>query len=364
MLIGTSASGVVNDVQATPIASHMPGVEIHAQLIDQILQGVYLTRPDWATGAELIFAMVVSLVLIVALPRIGALASALVGVLGDHRRRRRIVVGVSRLPAAARPGVSDDGRRAGLFHCLGLGLSAHRDAPPRSARHVLAVHVAALRRRAGEEPGKAGARRRGAKSDGDVLRYPRVHDLVGGADPARADPSDEQLYLADDRRHRRLWRHDRQVYRRLHHGVLERAARRPRPRQACGRGGARHPPQAGRAEPQAEARGRGSGQAVSRAARRHRPQHRRMRRRQFRLRAALQLFAARRPGEPRLAARRACASSTRSIWSSARRPRNCSTIPASSSSTSSRSRAKATRSRFSPCRPRTTRRPTGACMPS
>ena len=82
VLIGTSAAGVVNDIQATPVASHMPGVEIHAQLIDQILQGVYLARPDWATGAELIFAMVVSLVLIVALPRIGALASGLVGVLG------------------------------------------------------------------------------------------------------------------------------------------------------------------------------------------------------------------------------------------------------------------------------------------
>jgi adenylate cyclase len=80
VLIGTSANGVVNDIQSTPIASHMPGVEIHAQLIDQILQGVYLTRPDWATGAELVFAMVVSLALIVALPRIGALASAVVGV--------------------------------------------------------------------------------------------------------------------------------------------------------------------------------------------------------------------------------------------------------------------------------------------
>jgi adenylate cyclase len=82
VLIGTSANGVINDSQATPVATHMPGVEIHAQLIDQILQGVYLTRPDWATGAELIFAMAVSLVLIVALPRIGALASGLVGILG------------------------------------------------------------------------------------------------------------------------------------------------------------------------------------------------------------------------------------------------------------------------------------------
>jgi adenylate cyclase len=82
VLVGTSANGVINDSQATPVATHMPGVEIHGQLIDQILQGVYLARPDWATGAELIFAIAVSLALIVALPRIGALASGLVGILG------------------------------------------------------------------------------------------------------------------------------------------------------------------------------------------------------------------------------------------------------------------------------------------
>jgi adenylate cyclase len=81
VLIGTSAEGVVNDTQSTPVASHVPGVAIHAQLLEQILQGVYLTRPDWGQGAEIVFAMLVSLALILILPRIGALASALIGVL-------------------------------------------------------------------------------------------------------------------------------------------------------------------------------------------------------------------------------------------------------------------------------------------
>jgi adenylate cyclase len=81
VLVGTSAEGVVNDSQSTPIASHVPGVAIHAQLLEQILQGVYLSRPDWAIGAEILFAMAVSLALILILPRIGALASALIGVL-------------------------------------------------------------------------------------------------------------------------------------------------------------------------------------------------------------------------------------------------------------------------------------------
>jgi adenylate cyclase len=48
VLVGTSAAGVVNDLQATPIARDVPGVEIHAQLLEQILQGEFLVRPDWA----------------------------------------------------------------------------------------------------------------------------------------------------------------------------------------------------------------------------------------------------------------------------------------------------------------------------
>jgi adenylate cyclase len=81
VLVGTSLEGVVNDSQSTPVASHVPGVAIHAQLLEQILQGVYLSRPDWGQGAEILFAMVVSLALILILPRIGALASALIGIL-------------------------------------------------------------------------------------------------------------------------------------------------------------------------------------------------------------------------------------------------------------------------------------------
>ena len=80
VLVGTSAAGVVNDLWATPIAAGVPGVEIHAQLLEQILSGVYLARPDWGKGAEILFVLLAGTVLIVVLPRIGALASALLGV--------------------------------------------------------------------------------------------------------------------------------------------------------------------------------------------------------------------------------------------------------------------------------------------
>jgi adenylate cyclase len=79
VLVGTSAAGVINDLQATPLSRAMPGVEIHAQLIDEILQGDFLTRPDWAVGAEILFALMVGAALIFVLPRIGALPSAILG---------------------------------------------------------------------------------------------------------------------------------------------------------------------------------------------------------------------------------------------------------------------------------------------
>src|SRR6516165_4854218 len=79
VLVGTSAAGVVNDLQATPIAPDVPGVEIHAQLLEQLLQGAFLVRSDWAVGAEILFTLLVGIGLILALPRIGALPSAALG---------------------------------------------------------------------------------------------------------------------------------------------------------------------------------------------------------------------------------------------------------------------------------------------
>ena len=75
VLIGASAAGL-NDLKATPIAPDMPGVEIHAQLIEQILGQDFLYRPDWAPGAEILFALVVGVVLIICIPAFGALPSA------------------------------------------------------------------------------------------------------------------------------------------------------------------------------------------------------------------------------------------------------------------------------------------------
>ncbi len=78
VLVGTSAAGL-KDQRATPLDPVAAGVEIHAQALEQIILGDFLERPDWATGAEIIFLVVLGLVLIVLLPLVGALWCAVAG---------------------------------------------------------------------------------------------------------------------------------------------------------------------------------------------------------------------------------------------------------------------------------------------
>ncbi|MEM7289367.1 MAG: CHASE2 domain-containing protein, partial [Pseudomonadota bacterium] len=76
VLVGTSAVGL-EDFRATPIASEMPGVEIHAQVIENILTKQFLVRPNYALGMELVFLAVVGLGIIWIVPKLGAIWSGL-----------------------------------------------------------------------------------------------------------------------------------------------------------------------------------------------------------------------------------------------------------------------------------------------
>ncbi len=51
MLVGSSAAAL-SDIRATPLNPSTPGVEVHAELLEHILTGSRLVRPDWAPGAE------------------------------------------------------------------------------------------------------------------------------------------------------------------------------------------------------------------------------------------------------------------------------------------------------------------------
>jgi adenylate cyclase len=81
VLVGTSAVGL-RDLVSTPLALSEPGVNVHAEIIDQILSGEFLTRPDWAPGAEIAVAILLALILLAAVlsfgPILGAAAALII----------------------------------------------------------------------------------------------------------------------------------------------------------------------------------------------------------------------------------------------------------------------------------------------
>jgi len=77
VLIGTSAVGL-RDLVSTPLTAGYPGVLVHAQIIDQIINQEFLTRPDWATGLEIAVAILLGLIVIAFLPWLSTFANSLV----------------------------------------------------------------------------------------------------------------------------------------------------------------------------------------------------------------------------------------------------------------------------------------------
>lgn len=80
IVIGTSAAGLL-DIRATPLDASIPGVEAHAQAIEQMLAGDYLERPDFATGGEIIMTWAMGVLLAWAVYRSGAMVGLAVGAL-------------------------------------------------------------------------------------------------------------------------------------------------------------------------------------------------------------------------------------------------------------------------------------------
>ncbi|WP_409522767.1 CHASE2 domain-containing protein [Nitrincola sp. MINF-07-Sa-05] len=58
-LIGTSAAGLL-DLRSTPLDSVYPGVEVHATVLDNLLNGDFLVTPAWATGADIVLLVVLA----------------------------------------------------------------------------------------------------------------------------------------------------------------------------------------------------------------------------------------------------------------------------------------------------------------
>jgi adenylate cyclase len=86
VLVGITGLGML-DFKTTPLGERVPGVEVHAQVVENLFNGVSLVRPDDALAAEALSLLACAIGVIVLVPRMGAIASmnllvALVALMG------------------------------------------------------------------------------------------------------------------------------------------------------------------------------------------------------------------------------------------------------------------------------------------
>jgi adenylate cyclase len=78
VLIGTSAVGL-NDIKTTPVSPAMPGVEIHAQVLEAALTKSLLTLPPYGVVLEFGAALLLGILVIAFAPRFGPVTLVAVG---------------------------------------------------------------------------------------------------------------------------------------------------------------------------------------------------------------------------------------------------------------------------------------------
>src|SRR4029079_15375597 len=100
VLVGTSAVGL-NDIKTTPVSRAMPGVEIHAQVLESTLSGEGISQPIYGIAVEFITALLFGLLVITFAPLFGsvtlvalgaAFASMLVGMSAYFYAQNRLLI--------------------------------------------------------------------------------------------------------------------------------------------------------------------------------------------------------------------------------------------------------------------------------
>ncbi len=81
IFLGTSAAGL-EELSPTPLDPAFPGVEIHTNIVDNIMNQTFFSRPYWASGLELFSLLIVGIISTLILSWSGALWSLLLMVLG------------------------------------------------------------------------------------------------------------------------------------------------------------------------------------------------------------------------------------------------------------------------------------------
>lgn len=79
VLVGATATGIY-DLRVTPLAGTFPGVEIHANIVDNILQGDFIHRPDWVAIFDVLAIIIMGLLLSIIIPRNRAISSGILAI--------------------------------------------------------------------------------------------------------------------------------------------------------------------------------------------------------------------------------------------------------------------------------------------
>jgi serine phosphatase RsbU (regulator of sigma subunit) len=67
VLLGVTGLGLI-DYQSTPLGERMPGIEIHAQVLENVFDGALLARPRWAPWAEALAFLAAGLAVVALVP--------------------------------------------------------------------------------------------------------------------------------------------------------------------------------------------------------------------------------------------------------------------------------------------------------
>lgn len=71
VLVGATAIGIY-DMRVTPFSGTFPGVEIHANVIDNILKGDFVNRPDWIVVFDVLAILLLGISLSTGIPKVHA----------------------------------------------------------------------------------------------------------------------------------------------------------------------------------------------------------------------------------------------------------------------------------------------------
>ncbi len=94
VLVGAWAKGL-GDLHLTPSGESLNGLEVHATVIDDILAGTFIVRPEWARGVELFAVLVAGIICTLLLSRSGftwSLLAVIGGTAGLYWGARQLLV--------------------------------------------------------------------------------------------------------------------------------------------------------------------------------------------------------------------------------------------------------------------------------